>query len=218
MSDKIVKIGTYEIPFNKILDTINYGYKEMKIKPLNKRINGPKELKKIITIYQDILSVFEKQLVLHNGLQFYLNEFISSNPQINLDKKENLINSRDALTKCLNTLEILRKRYINNKQQRKTARNQNILLLRELRKLLPPATFSEFGGGFSLEEDPQNDHITVHMILHMNNSLKEFHYFAGRHILNDINIVITKQLPELLIQYDKSIKAIVAEPTSDTCK
>lgn len=214
MSNNIVKIGTYEILYTDILDIIYYANPKMKIAPLNKRISGPKELKHITHIYQDIKYLFEKQLLAYNGARDYLNDDTSPFGEINLDNKENFVNIRDALSNCLTNLEILRKRFVNNKQQRKTARNQNIYLLRELRKLLPPPTFSEFGGGFSLEQDPQNTHKSVQILKHMNYTSKEFHYSMGRHILNDINSIITNVLPDLVVKYNNAIQVIIQELTS----
>ena len=214
MPDYIVRVGPYEIPFGTILDVIYYGHPKMKIAPLNKRINGPKELKNIINIYQDIKSLFEKQLLDCKGARHYLNYDTSPIGEINLDNKEKFVNISYELRNCLNTLEILRKRFVNNKQQRKTARNQNIYLLRELRKLLPPPTFSEFGGGFTLEQDPHNTHKSVQILKHMDYTSKEFHYSMNRHILNDINSIITKVLPDLVVKYNNAIQVIILELTS----
>jgi hypothetical protein len=200
MQPNTVTIGPHRIPYSSILDVMYYGNEEMKIAPFNKKINGPKELKNIINIYQDIKTVFDN----HNGLI----------DEINVNNNEKYIKSRDALVNCLTTLEILRKRFVNNKQQRKTAHNQNRYLLRELRKLLPAPTFSEFSGGFSLEQDPQNTHKSVEILNHADYTSKEYHHSMGRHILNDINSIITKVLPNLVVKYDIAIELVIQELTS----
>jgi hypothetical protein len=217
MSNNIVRIGNYEITFDAILNVIYNVHPNIDVSPLNKRINGPKELKNIILIYQDIKYLFEKRLFEHNGARDYMNDDTSSIIEINLDNKENFVKIRNTFIKCLTNLEILRKRFVNNKQQRKTAHNQNIYLLRELRKLLPPPTYSEFGGGFSLEQDPQNTHKSVQILKHMNYTSKEFHYSMGRHILNDINSIMTNVLPDLVVKYNNAIQVIIQELTSKKC-
>lgn len=200
MHDFIVTIGPHTIPFSSIFHLLFDGDVDMDIAPFSKRINGPKELKDIIHIYHDIKSIFENRLLENNS--WSSKEFI-------VDSKENLKKSIDMLSNYLTTLEILRKRLVNNKQQRKTAHNQNIHLLRELRKLLPPPMFSEFGGGFSLEQDPQNTHVSVKLLKQMNSTSKEFHYSMGRHILNDINSIITNFLPKLVFNIANGFQAIV---------
>ena len=200
MQPNTVTIGPHRIPYSSILDVMYYGNEEMKIAPFNKKISGPKELKNIINIYQDIKTVFDN----HNGLI----------DEINVNNNEKYIKSRDALVNCLTTLEILRKRFVNNKQQRKTAHNQNRHLLRELRKLLPIPTFSEFSGGFSLEQDPQNTHKSVQILNHADYTSKEYHHSMGRHILNDINSIITTVLPNLIVKYDIAIELVIQELTS----
>jgi hypothetical protein len=206
MHDFIVTIGPHTTHFSSIFHLLFDGDADMDVAPFNKRINGPKELKNIITIYQDIKSIFEDRLLENNGARYYLNDDTSPIEQINVDNKENFIKSIHMLTNYLTTLEILRKRLVNNKQQRKTAHNQNIHLLRELRKLLPPPTYSEFGGGFSLEDDPPNNHISVQILKHMDYTSKEFHHSMSRHILNDINSIITKVLPEFVFNMALSIQ------------
>jgi len=200
MQQNTVTIGPHRIPYSSILDVMYYGNEEMKIAPFNKKISGPKELKNIINIYQDIKTVFDN----HNGLI----------DEINVNNNEKYIKSRDALVNCLITLEILRKRFVNNKQQRKTAHNQNRYLLRELRKLLPPPTFSEFSGGFSIEQDPQNTHKSVQILNHADYTSKEYHHSMSRHILNDINSIITTVLPNLIVKYDIAIEVVIQELSS----
>jgi len=191
MQDFIVTIGPHTTQFSSIFHLLFDGDADMDVAPFNKRISGPTELKNIINIYNGIKSIFENRL-LENS------DDTSPVGEINVNNKENFIKSIYMLTNYLTTLEILRKRLVNNKQQRKTAHNQNIHSLRELRKLLPPPTYSEFGGGFSLEEDPRNTHKSVQILKHMDYTSKEFHHSMGRHILNDINSIITKVLPELV--------------------
>jgi len=214
MSSNFVKIGEYEIPFFQILDVIYYGNKDMKIAPLNKRISGPKELKNIINIYCDIKMVFEKRLLDITGARDYLNDDTSSIGKINMDNKEKYLKSISALTNCLTVLEMLRKRFVNNKQQRKTARNQNRHLFREFQKLLPSPTYSEFSGGVSLEQDLQNTHKYIEILKHADYTSKEYHHSTGRHILNDINSIITTVLPNLVAKYDIVIELVIQELTS----
>ena len=218
MQPNTLTIGSHTFSYSSILDVMYYGNEEMKIAPFNKKISGPKELKNIINIYQDIKTVFENRLLECTGARYYLNDDTSPIGEINVDNKENLVKSRDALTKCLTTLEILRKRFVNNKQQRKTARNQNRHLLRELRKLLPPPTYIEVGGGFSLEQDPQNTHKSVQILNHADYTSKEYHHSMGRHILNDINSIITNVLPDLVVKYDIVIEVVIQELTSINSK
>jgi len=218
MQPNTVSIGTHRISYSSILDVMYYGNREMKIAPFTKRISGPKELKNIITIYQHIKTIFEKQLLECNGARDYLNDDTSPIEEINVDNKEIYIKTRDEFTNCLTTLEILRKRFVNNKQQRKTAHNQNRHLLRELRKLLPPPTYSEFGAGFSLEQDPQNTHKSVQILNHADYTSKEYHHSMSRHILNDINSIITKYVPNLVVNYDSAIEVVIQELTSINSK
>ena len=199
MHDYIVTIGPYTTQFSSIFHLLFDGDADMDIAPFSKRINGPKELKNIIHIYEDIKNIFEKLLFENFGI---------SNEELNVDKKENFNKSIYMLSNYLTTLEILRKRLVNNKQQRKTAHNQNIQLFRELRKLLPPPTFSEFGGD-SLEQEPQNTHISVKLLKQMNYTSKEYHYSMGRHILNDINNIITNVLPKFVFNMANAIQAII---------
>ena len=218
MQPNTVTIGPHRILYSSILDVINYGNLEMKIAPFNKKISGPKELKNIINIYQDIKTVFEKRLLDCEGARYYLNDDTSPIGEINVDNKEKYLKSRAALVNCLITLEILRKRFVNNKQQRKTAHNQNRHLLRELRKLLPPPTFSEFSGGFSIEQDPQNTHKSVQILNHADYTSKEYHHSMSRHILNDINSIITTVLPNLIVKYDIAIEVVIQELSSMNSK
>lgn len=213
MQDPSVKIGHHTIKYSSIFDVIFRGQRELKIAPFNRKISGPKELKDIINIYRDIRNIFEKRILdTENGVQ-YMNNTKQSNEGVDLYNKQHFIKKRAAIDDCLNQLEILRKRFINNRQQRKTTHNQNIRLLRELRKLLPPATFSEFGGGFSLEEDPQNTHKSVLMLKHMSHTSKEYHHSTARYILNDINHIIMNVIPKLTIDLNVVIEAIIHELT-----
>ena len=213
MQHNIVKVGQHNIEYESIFDLIFNGRKGMNIAPFNKRISGPNELKNIINIYGDIKNIFEKRILDSDDGVNYLNNTKKSIGEININNKENFIKTRTGLNDCLIQLEILRKRFINNKQQRKTTHNQNIHLLRECRKLLAPPTFSEFVGGFSLEEDPQNTHKSVLMLKHMDSTSKEYHHSMARYILNDINHIITNIIPKLTIDFNVVVESIIHELT-----
>ena len=205
MKDFVVTIGPHTTIFSSIFHLLFDGDADMNVGPFNKKISGSNELKNMINIYQDIKSIFEERLSENNDV---------SSSELNVSNKENFIKNMHIFSNYLTTLEILRKRLVNNKQQRKTAHYQNIHLLRELRKLLPPPIYSEFGGGFSLEEDPPNRHISVQILKHMDYTSKEFHGSMSRHILNDINSIITKFLPELVFNMATQFNVLFCNSTS----
>jgi len=176
-------MGDYTVDFTTISDLIYKGDKIMKVAPLTKKITGPKELK-IIHIYNDIKNIFEKRLLEMNGDAVTQDDFIKS---------------RTALSDCLNQLEKLRKRFVNNKQHRKTTHIQNRRLLRELQALLPPPIYSEFGGGFSLEEDLRNTHKSVIILKSMDDRSKEYHRSVASNILYDINSIVGDILPKITV-------------------
>ena len=199
-----VTLGPYTVNYNNILDIINHGDRKVKLAPLKKRITGPKELKMLIDIYSGVRNVFEKRLLeSENGADYIHVVDEDTNKHV-------LIKLRSKFTDCLVQLEKLRKRFINNKQQRKTTHNLNRILLRQLRSLLPPPTFSEFGGGFSLEMDPQNTHPSVKLVKHIDNTSKEYYRSNARNILADINHIVTETLPELMGTYYATIEVIVS--------
>ena len=148
------------------------------------RINGHKDLKTYIA------GVYE--IVEEITLQFKNKHNVSHRSKCKVAFAENL------LLESLKQQERFRKMLVNNKQQRKTMHYRNRLVIRDIRAT---ASFSEFGGGFVMED---KDSMCIERLMQMDTALKQHHRTVARKILEEVNMIINA-IHEHVNAYKKAV-------------